>query len=79
MTVVSSFVLEIAEGNMKTAPTEVVTLREAAGILNCHISTLDRLIRNKGIRAFKVGSNWRIRRKDLDALMVGAGDGKAAE
>ncbi len=44
----------------------IMTLRELADYLKCHFMTLYKLIKTAGLPAFRVGSDWRVRRADLD-------------
>ncbi|MGH7823969.1 MAG: helix-turn-helix domain-containing protein [Candidatus Binatia bacterium] len=43
----------------------LLTLAEAAGLLQVSIRTLQRMIRSKKLPAFKVGGQWRIRESQL--------------
>jgi excisionase family DNA binding protein len=43
----------------------LLTLAEAAGLLQVSIRTLQRMIRSKRLPAFKVGGQWRIRESQL--------------
>jgi len=45
---------------------DVMTLREAAEYLNCHTSTLYRMVNQGSIPGFRLGGGWRFRRTDLD-------------
>ena len=45
---------------------EIMTLRDVARYLNCHYSTAYRLLRLSGLPAFSLGSDYRIRRVDLE-------------
>ena len=45
---------------------DVVTLREAAQYLNCHASTLYRMVNEGDIPGFRLGGSWRFRRSELD-------------
>jgi excisionase family DNA binding protein len=45
---------------------EVITLREAAEYLNCHPTTLYRMVNHGNIPGFRLGGGWRFRRSDLD-------------
>lgn len=45
---------------------DIMTLRGAAYYLNCHPQTIRRLLAERAIPAFQLGSNWRFRRSDLD-------------
>ncbi len=44
---------------------EVLTTREAAGLLRVHVETIRRLARRGELPAFRVGKDWRFRRKAL--------------
>jgi excisionase family DNA binding protein len=44
----------------------VMTARELADYLRVHPSTIYRLLKQKRIPAFKVGSDWRFDRKRID-------------
>jgi excisionase family DNA binding protein len=43
----------------------LLTLAEAAGLLQVSIRTLQRMIRSRKLPAFKVGGQWRIRESQL--------------
>jgi len=45
---------------------EVMTLRDAAEYLNCHPSTLYRMVNHGDIPGFRLGGGWRFRRSDLE-------------
>ena len=45
---------------------EVMTLGDVASYLLCHTSTIYRLLKQGDIPAFKVGSDWRFLRADID-------------
>ena len=45
---------------------EVMTLRDAAQYLNCHPTTLYRMVNHGNIPGFRLGGGWRFRRSDLD-------------
>jgi excisionase family DNA binding protein len=44
----------------------VLTLEETAEFLHVHPSTVYRLLRNRSIPAFKIGSNWRFNQESID-------------
>ena len=44
----------------------VMTVRELADYLRVHPSTIYRLLKQKRIPAFKVGSDWRFNRETID-------------
>lgn len=45
---------------------EVLTVKECAAWLKVHPSTIYRLLRKRGIPAFRVGSDWRIAVRDVE-------------
>lgn len=45
---------------------DIMTLRELAEYLHCHPSTLYRSLRSEKIPCFRLGSDWRFRRGDID-------------
>jgi excisionase family DNA binding protein len=45
---------------------EVLTLEEVADFLHVHSSTIYRLLKNRRIPAFKVGSDWRFNQKSIE-------------
>ena len=49
----------------------VMTLRESADFLKFHFMTLYKLIKTAGLPAFRMGSDWRVRRPDLDKWIAG--------
>ncbi len=44
---------------------EIMTISTLAGFLHCHQSTIYRLLKNKKIPAFKIGSDWRFIKADI--------------
>lgn len=56
---------------------ENLTIREVAQYLNVSISTVRRLIDAKNLKAYKVGSQYRIRREDVEAFF--RDEGKKAD
>ena len=44
---------------------EIMTVPTLAEFFNCHQSTIYRLLKNKKIPAFKVGSDWRFIKADI--------------
>lgn len=44
----------------------VLTLEEVAEFLHVHPSTVYRLLKNRRIPAFRVGSDWRFNRESID-------------
>ena len=46
--------------------TEVLTLEEVADFLHVHSSTIYRLLKNRRIPAFKVGSDWRFNQNSIE-------------
>jgi excisionase family DNA binding protein len=45
---------------------EVLTLEEVADFLHVHSSTIYRLLKNRRIPAFKVGSDWRFNQESIE-------------
>jgi excisionase family DNA binding protein len=48
------------------AASEIMTLQQVAEYLACHYSTIFRLLKKHEIPAFRVGSDWRFRRSDIE-------------
>jgi excisionase family DNA binding protein len=46
--------------------TEIMTLDDVARFLHVHASTVYRLLKNRAIPAFKVGSDWRFSQKSIE-------------
>jgi len=46
--------------------TSVLTLKEVAGFLHVHPSTIHRLLKDRRIPAFKIGSDWRFNQESID-------------
>ena len=44
----------------------VLTVRDVAGYLDVHPSTVYRLLQRGGLPAFKIGSDWRFNRESID-------------
>jgi excisionase family DNA binding protein len=44
----------------------LLTLEDAADYLRVHSSTVYRLVKNRTLPAFKVGSDWRFNRQSID-------------
>jgi len=47
-------------------PRTILTVKEAADYLKVHPSTMYRLLNQRRVPAFKVGSDWRLILKELD-------------
>lgn len=45
---------------------EILTCKGLASYLNCHVSTIYRLLRKGQLPAFKVGADWRFNQEDID-------------
>jgi len=56
-----------------------MTLAETAEYLNCHYSTLYRLIRDRDLPAFRLGGSWRFLRSEIEQWIVGRTGGASAE
>ncbi len=48
---------------------ELLTTREAAGILKTSVCNLKRMIYERKIRAVKVGWQWRIRKSEISTFL----------
>jgi excisionase family DNA binding protein len=48
------------------APDQILTVPMLAEYLLCHPSTIYRLLKNKRIPGFRVGSDWRFRKSAID-------------
>jgi excisionase family DNA binding protein len=48
----------------------VLTVRELAGYLQIHQGTVYRLLREKKLPAFRVGSDWRFNREEIERWMI---------
>ncbi len=48
---------------------EVYTVDEVARALKLHPYTIRRLVREKKIRAFKIGGHWRFKKDDINRLL----------
>jgi excisionase family DNA binding protein len=46
--------------------TAVLTLEEVADFLHVHSSTVYRLLKKRGIPAFKIGSDWRFNQESIE-------------
>jgi excisionase family DNA binding protein len=44
----------------------ILTVRNVAEYLHVHPSTIYRLVKNKQLPAFRVGSDWRFNRQEID-------------
>jgi len=56
--------------------TQLFTADEVAGLLNLHVKTIRRYVRDGRLKAKRIGKEYRIARADLDAF---AGETRAAE
>jgi len=54
-----------------TTAGEIMTVSGLAEFLHCHQSTVYRLLKSGQIPAFKLGSDWRFRRSDIEAWIAG--------
>ncbi len=50
---------------------EILTLREASEFLNCHPSTIYRLVKSSQIPAFRLGGSWRFVKPELRRWIKG--------
>ena len=58
-----------AQPKSATGP-RVLTVRELAGYLRVHQSTVYRLLREGKLPAFRIGSNWRFTREEIERWMI---------
>jgi excisionase family DNA binding protein len=49
-----------------TLPREIMTVSTLAEYLLCHPSTIYRLLKNKKIPAFRLGSDWRFEKSEIN-------------
>ena len=57
---------------------EIITLREVADYLHCYWGTVYQLIQKGDLPAFRVGSDWRFRRADIEKWIRAGGSGSGA-
>ena len=55
-----------ADNSSPLDSTEIMTVTDVAAYLQCHPSTINRLLRTGDIPGFRVFSDWRLRRSDID-------------
>jgi excisionase family DNA binding protein len=48
----------------------VLTVRELAGYLRVHQTTVHRLLREHKLPAFRVGADWRFNREEIERWMI---------
>ena len=48
---------------------KVLTVEEVADFLHIHTSTVYRLLKNRRIPAFRMGSNWRFNQESIEQLV----------
>ena len=53
-----------------TAGPRVLTVRELAGYLRVHQTTVYRLLREQKLPAFRVGADWRFNREEIERWMI---------
>jgi len=58
-----------AQPKSNTEP-RVLTVRELAGYLRVHQTTVYRLLREQKLPAFRVGSDWRFNREAIERWMI---------
>jgi len=58
--------IEEPESESGAVDSEIMTLHEVADYLHCHHSTISRLLGKRAIPAFRLASDWRFRRADID-------------
>jgi len=58
-----------AQPKSNTQP-RVLTVRELAGYLRIHQGMVYRLLRQQKLPAFRVGSDWRFNREEIERWMI---------
>ncbi len=53
---------------------EVMTVQELAGYLNCHPSTVYRLLKEEELPCFRLGGDWRFLRSEIDRWIASQQD-----
>jgi excisionase family DNA binding protein len=48
---------------------EIMTVSTLAEYLQCHPSTIYRMLKDKKIRAFKLGSDWRFEKSEINSWL----------
>jgi excisionase family DNA binding protein len=64
----------------KTAPElldKIMTLQELADYLQCHPTTIYRMLRERKLPAFKIGSDWRFFKVEIDRWVRASAVGPA--
>jgi excisionase family DNA binding protein len=63
---------------MRRYDSPVLTVKEVADYLQVHQSTIYRLLKRNMLPAFRIGSDWRFRKADLDEWLqrLGRSSGK---
>ena len=49
---------------------DILTIQQMADYMHCHSSTLYRMIKRKELPCFKIGSDWRFDRRDIDRWLA---------
>jgi excisionase family DNA binding protein len=62
---------KLSDNLANQAPKEYLSVSDMATEFGIHEMTFYRMIRDKKIPAFKIGSQWRVRRADLDRWLEG--------
>jgi excisionase family DNA binding protein len=52
---------------------DVMTVPEVAQYLNCHTTTINRLLEHRQIPAFRVGADWRFLRSEIEKWIAAGG------
>jgi excisionase family DNA binding protein len=58
---------------------EVMTMKEVAAYLRVAVPTITRLLKRGGIPGFKIGSDWRFNRAQIDAWIANHQQGRIGE
>ena len=62
-----------ASGLNPSANSEVMTIREVADYLNCHLNTAYRLVNDRKIPSFKLGNDWRFLKSEIEKWIAKGG------
>jgi len=54
-------------------PDEIMTVSSLADYLHCHTTTVYRLLRQGKIPGFRIGSDWRFERAEIDKWIAKGG------
>ena len=64
----------VEETSQDARPVKMMTVREVSAYLRVHRSTIYRLLKQRQIPAFQVGSDWRFNIESIDTWRLSAGE-----